>query len=109
LDLLRDNFWVAEFIDSEGGSSGSVIKGLEILSRSGCGSNCKGGSGWHDCPVRKCCINKNIDFCFECSVFPCEMWDKKGKLAKIFNVTKKKRLLEIKEIGAEEWIKRQWE
>jgi len=37
------------------------------------------------------------------------MWDKKGKLAKIFNVTKKKRLLEIKEIGAEEWIKRQWE
>ena len=110
LSVLTDRSnWVTGFIDSKGGDAGGIIKMLETLSQSGCGSNCKGGSGWHGCPVRTCCINKNLDFCFQCSAFPCKMWDEKGDLANIFSTTKKKkRLLEIKKTGIEKWIGIQW-
>jgi hypothetical protein len=71
-------------------------------------STAKGGSGWTGCPVRSCCATKGIEFCFECSDFPCANWDEKGKFSNVFNSSKKKRLQEMKEIGAEEWVKRQW-
>jgi len=25
-----------------------------------------------DCPVRDCCIEKNVDFCYQCNEFPCK-------------------------------------
>jgi len=110
LCILKGPNWVAGLIDSEGGDSEGVIKGLEILSKSGCISNCKGGSGWHECPVRKCCIVKGIDFCFECPEFPCERnWGEKSEHANVFTADKIKLLQEMKKIGVEEWIKKQWE
>lgn len=109
LNLVKAHFEVAGWINYKGGDSESTIKGLEILSKCACAFNCKGGGGWDDCPVRKCCIAKSIDFCFECSEFPCANWDEKGKHANVFNKTKKKRLQEMKEIRVEEWIKKQWE
>lgn len=90
--------------------SEETIKGLEILSKSACAFNCKGGGGWSGCPVRKCCIAKGIDFCFECSEFLCERnWGEKGEHANVFTADKIKRLQETKKIGVEEWIKKQWE
>jgi hypothetical protein len=77
--------------------------------QSACAFNCNGGSGWTGCPVRKCCTEKSIDFCFECADFPCDNWDEKGKHSNVFNKAKKERLQEMKSIGVEEWIKRQWE
>jgi hypothetical protein len=109
-ELVRKHFEVAGWIDYKGGNSQETIKGLEILSKCACAFNCKGGSGWGDCPVRKCCIEKGFDFCYECPEFPCETsWGEKSKHANIFNAKKIGRLQEMKAIGAEEWIKKQWE
>jgi len=104
LNLVKAHFEVEGWIDSK-----ETIKGLEILSKSACAFNCKGGSGWSGCPVRKCCIEKGIEFCFECSEFPCETnWSEKSVHSNVFNKAKKERLLEMKAVGVEEWIKKQW-
>jgi len=109
LDLIKSHFELAGWINYKGSNAEQTIKGLEILSKTACAFNCKGGSGWGDCPVRKCCITKGIDFCFECSEFPCVLWDEKGKYSNVFNRAKIERLQKMKEIGVEEWIKKQWE
>jgi hypothetical protein len=70
--LVKANFEVAGWIKEKGGSSTETIKGLKILSKSACAFDCNGGSGWTGCPVRKCCTEKSIDFCFECADFPCD-------------------------------------
>jgi hypothetical protein len=108
LDLVKANFEVAGWINEKGGNSTETIKGLEILSKCACAFNCKGGSGWTGCPVRSCCVTKGVEFCFECSDFPCVNWDEKGKLSNVFNSSKKKRFQEMKEIGVEQWVKNQW-
>jgi hypothetical protein len=110
LNLLKSHFEVAGWINYEGGSSEETIKRLEILLKSACTYNCKGGGGWSGCPVRKCCIAKGIAFCFECTEFPCERnWGEKSEHANVFTAEKIKRLQEMKKIGVEEWIKKQWE
>jgi hypothetical protein len=110
LELVKGHFEVTGWINYKGGNSQETIKGLEILSKSACAFNCKGGSGWDDCPVRKCCTEKGFDFCYECPEFPCGTnWSEKSKHANIFNAKKIGRLQEMKAIGAEEWIKKQWE
>ncbi len=110
LDLVKGHFEVAGWIDYKGGSSKETIKGLEILLKSACDFNCKGGGGWGACPVRRCCTAKGIDFCFECSEFPCKRnWDERGEHANVFTADKIRQLREMKEIGVEEWIKKQWE
>lgn len=109
LDLVKANFEVAGWINAKGGNSKETLKGLEILSKSACAFNCKGGSGWTGCPVRECCSTKEVDFCFECTEFPCDTWDEKGKHSNVFNEAKKERLQKMKEIGVEEWIRKQWE
>jgi len=109
LDLVKGHFEVSGWIDYKGGSSRETIKGLEILSKSACEFNCKGGSGWSGCPVRRCCAGKGFDFCFECPDFPCANWDEKGEHSDVFNKSKKERLQEMKKIGVEEWVKKQWE
>ncbi len=110
LNLVKSHFEVAGWINYKGGSSEETIKGLEILSKCACAFSCKGGGGWSGCPVRKCCIAKGVDFCFECSEFPCERnWGEKSEHVNVFSADKVKRLRGMKEIGVEEWIKKQWE
>jgi hypothetical protein len=110
MDLVKSHFEVAGWINYKGGNSQETIKGLEILSKCTCAFNCKGGGGWGDCPVRKCCSEKGVDFCYECTEFPCELnWGDKSKHANIFNAKKMKRLQEMKEMGVEEWVNKQWE
>jgi hypothetical protein len=107
LDLVQGQFEVAGWVNQKGGDSKVTIKGLEILSKSVRSFNCKGDGGWSGCPVRKCCTEKGVDFCFECQDFPCANWDEKGKHSNVFTPEKKKELLEMKEIRVEEWIKKQ--
>jgi hypothetical protein len=109
LEQLKAHFEVPMWINSKGGSSPETLKGLEILSKGACAFNCKGGSGWTGCPVRTCCVDKDVEFCLECSEFPCVTWDEKGKHSSVFSKAKKERLQEMKKIGVEEWIKKQWE
>ncbi len=40
--------------------------------------NCKGcinieNPFWGECPIKKCCVDKNHNFCGECESFPCEL------------------------------------
>jgi len=66
---------------------------------------CRFGGGWSwwtDCPVRECCIQKGIDFCYQCEDFPCK------KLKEEPLLEYKKSIIEtnnqIKTIGIESWL-----
>ena len=54
---------------------GEFLKGLRWLaSQEQACQGCRFGGGWFwwpDCPVRDCCIEKNVDFCYQCNEFPC--------------------------------------
>jgi len=64
-----------------------------------CIGACKGGGGWGDCPIRKCCIDKSTHFCYECKQFPCDTLDRFPNRIEILN--------EMKQLGLENWIKKQ--
>ena len=77
----------------------NFVKGLEWISDeiSPCVGGCRGGGGWGDCPLRKCCIEKGVKFCYECNDFSCET---------LKNFPKRvDELDEIKKIALESWIK----
>lgn len=33
---------------------------------------CRSGGGWSECPMRKCCMQKRLEFCHECKQKPCQ-------------------------------------
>jgi hypothetical protein len=81
----------------------NFVKGLEWVSKeiSPCVGGCRGGGGWRDCPMRKCCIERGVRFCYECNNFPCETLKKFPKHVDELN--------EIKKMGLESWIKQKLE
>jgi len=81
----------------------NFVKGLEWVSKefSPCVGGCRGGGGWRDCPIRKCCIERGVRFCYECNDFPCENLKKFPKRVDELN--------EIKKMGLESWIKQKLE
>lgn len=81
----------------------NLVKGLEWLSQetSPCVGGCRGGGGWGDCPIRKCCGKKALGFCYECQEFPCEVLEKYPQ--RIGELT------EIRKIGLKGWIKKNLE
>ncbi|MCX7711202.1 MAG: DUF3795 domain-containing protein [Clostridia bacterium] len=59
---------------------------------------------WGNCDMLDCVKEKNVDFCFQCSEFPCSMYtpcvdgaDRYTHNIKIFN------LCRIKAVGVEKW------
>jgi len=64
-----------------------------------CRRCCKGGDGYLDCEIRKCCEERGLDVCFECSEFPCSKVE--GNTGMI------ERAKEYKELGKDEWLRRQ--
>ena len=64
-----------------------------------CRRCCKGGDGYLDCEIRKCCEERGLDVCFECSEFPCSKVE--GNTGMI------DRAKEYKELGKDEWLRRQ--
>lgn len=81
----------------------NFVKGLEWVSSefSPCVGGCKGGGGWRASPLRKCCIERGVEFCYECSGFPCETLKKFPKRVDELN--------EIKKMELESWIKQKLE
>lgn len=81
----------------------NFVKGLEWLSNetAPCIGGCRGGGGWADCPLRKCCIEKGLRFCFECEKFPCDVVEQYRNRVELLN--------EIKKLGPENWIRKQLE
>lgn len=82
------------------------VKGLTWLaSQSEPCKGCRFGGGWswwRDCPSRTCCIQKDIDFCYQCDDFPCESLQK-GHLLEA-----RKMIIEannqIKSVGIKNWL-----
>jgi hypothetical protein len=76
------------------------VKGLKWINErlTPCVGGCRGGGGWTECPMRKCCIERGFDFCYECPDFPCQTIQKYPRLVE--------NLRELRRIGVEEWIKR---
>ena len=82
------------------------LKALKWLASQG--KPCKGcrfGGGWSwwgDCPVRDCCIQKGVNFCYQCEDFPCEKLNEEPLL------DRKKAMIEannqIKAIRIESWM-----
>jgi len=65
---------------------------------------CRFGGGWSwwpDCPVRECILQKKLDFCYQCSDFPCK------KLKEEPLLTHKKEIIkannQMKRIGIEKY------
>lgn len=79
-------------------------KGLDFFqkdSRVICRRCCKGGDGYPECEIRKCCEERGVDLCFECSEFPCSKIEGNTKMIE--------RAKEYKELGREKWLHRQIE
>ena len=82
-------------------------KGLDFFGKDRrliCRRCCKDGDGisqYPDCEIKICCEERRLDICFECSEFPCSKV--KG------NARMMERAKEYKELGREEWLRRQIE
>ena len=82
------------------------MKGLKWLaSQEKPCKGCRFGGGWSwwgDCPVRDCCSQKDIDFCYQCQEFPCKRLKEEPLL------DSKKAMIEannqMKAMGIEVWI-----
>jgi hypothetical protein len=81
----------------------SFVEGLKWLSKetAPCVGGCRGGGGWKDCPFRKCCGEKGLRVCYDCSEFPCEVLGKYPKRVE--------ELSQIKQSGLENWIEKRLE
>ena len=67
---------------------------------------CRNGGGWSwwpDCPVRDCCLSKNLSFCFQCDEFPC------SNLLEGSLIERKRAIIQtnrkIEKLGIDEWLK----
>jgi len=81
------------------------MKGLKWLaSKNKPCKGCRFGGGWSwwsDCPIRSCCTQKGVDFCYQCNEFPCK------KLTEEPLLDYKKTFIEannqLKTLGIEKW------
>lgn len=66
-----------------------------------CSKCCIGGDGNPDCEIRKCCKDRGLEVCFECSEFPCDIVKGGTKMIE--------RAEEYKKLGKDEWLRQQVE
>jgi len=83
------------------------MKALEWLAtKPGCSEgSCRAGGGWSDCPIRICCKETGVDFCYECRKFPCKTFLEHPLFGERFVSIQR----EIKEMGLKKWVERQKE
>jgi hypothetical protein len=79
-------------------------KGLEFFASDStwlvCHECCIGGEGFTECDIRKCCVERGVDICFECSDFPCPKAQRPGML---------ERAKEYERLGRAKWLEREIE
>jgi hypothetical protein len=95
LDVVKRHGELKLFAEAD-----KIVDGLEWLSAefSPCVGGCRGGGGWRDCPIRKCCVEKRVGFCYQCASFPCET---------LKNFPRKVEELEqIKKMGLKDWVEK---
>lgn len=68
---------------------------------------CRGenkGCHFHpDCELHQCCLEKKVDFCFNCPDYPCAVFEEFKNQAPYFE----ENLQKIREMGVEDYIKTQ--
>lgn len=98
LRLIAGNIKTFDFDD--------FLKGLEWLaSQDKACKGCKLGGGWSwwpDCPVRTCCAEKQLDFCYLCQDFPCEKLTTGPLKERLLQVIEANR--QIQQHGLERWV-----
>ncbi len=96
--------WLKEKVDIE-----NFKEALRILVNTGICSGCKAevaATPEDDrCKIRQCCSGKGFDLCSECPEYACEMLKTDQGVIKFGCL---ENLQEIKEIGLEQWIEKQW-
>ncbi|MCF7794686.1 MAG: DUF3795 domain-containing protein [Candidatus Cloacimonetes bacterium] len=73
---------------------------------------CKSGdlSSWcNECEFKDCAISKNLEFCFECDDYPCQMLKDFQADNAVHHSSVFRGLDRIKEIGIEKWLTEQAE
>jgi hypothetical protein len=84
------------------------LRGLRWLAsqRTPC-EGCRFGGGWSwwpDCPVRECCTQKGVDFCYQCEDFPCQALGTEPLLERKQAIIDANN--QIKTLGIEEYSRR---
>ena len=107
LDMLEDYKFTRLL---EGKSDRENLRlGLSLLSDSGICSGCKAeiarGPEQDRCKIRQCSSEKGSQLCSECEVFPCHLLKNNAGVTKWGCI---ENLEEIKKIGFERWIDKQW-
>lgn len=70
---------------------------------SGCRDAATDKHSWsYKCKIRACALDKNVESCVYCNLFPC---DKVAGIADLSGDTTLKQLQELKEHGFEKWMK----
>ena len=73
LDLVEEHTELKEIAESTRACNfEEFMKGLKWLSKATICMGCRADGGWPDCPIRKCCVARNVAFCYECPDFPCQ-------------------------------------
>lgn len=57
-------------LDATVGNCGLVCGVCKNIEK-GC-QGCRSGGGADDCYQRRCCLERNIDGCWQCDIFPCD-------------------------------------
>lgn len=83
----------------------NFMEGLRLLSETSICSGCKAEMR-ERCEIVGCCVEKGFDHCDECAEFPCETLKEKPGVIKFHTI---ENLQEIRKIGIQEWIDKQWQ
>ena len=98
LKLMADAYNICDYSE--------FVKGLTWLaSQTEPCKGCRFGGGWswwRDCPARNCCIQKGIDFCYQCDDFPCENLQKGPLLEARKSIIDANN--QIRKIGIRKWL-----
>ncbi len=96
-EALKNELENPHFRGKEQFLSESFLENLNDLIKIRCTKICKEGGGNSECQIRKCCVQKRIDGCWECTDFEiC------GKLKEQYI----NNIKEIKELGFGGYIKK---
>ena len=70
--------FLKEICEKHGYNFDEFWRVLEFFSKSKLCLSCKMGDGWPDCPIRKCAIERKVEYCAFCSDYPCETMKRLG-------------------------------
>ena len=97
--LLRElaDLYGFEFRSQGAFEFGEFLKGLEWFIANATCPGCREGGGPPWCQVRPCCLEKELQVCFECDEFPC------SKMEEVADPDTMDRYRRFQELGFEAW------